>query len=127
MFSRVWLVQAEQQLSSIPTISRSGSSFSQGAITSTQATIERQLKAINNLAADIGKLHSDSDLSVEQRDQDSDLRLLQTATGDRNSIISRISQRSARCFQQYRDARGNLEALKEKHKARVVLKVVAFE
>lgn len=112
-------MQVEQQLSPVRTISRTGSSVSQGAITSAQATIERQLKAIANLAADLGDLHGDFDLSVEQQEQDSDLRLLQTASGDRSHIIRRVLQRSARCFQQYKDALSNLEVLKEKHKARV--------
>lgn len=100
-----------------PGCSRTVSSLSQGTITSAQVTLERQLKAITNLASDMAVSHGDFDLGVEQREQDADLRLLQTATGDRNHIISRILQRSARCFQQYRDAHANLEMLKEKHKA----------
>lgn len=67
----------------------------------------------------MGNLNGDFDLSVEQQEQESDLRLLQTASGDRGHIIRRVLQRSARCFQQYKDGLSNLEALKEKHKARV--------
>eukprot|EP00892_Ulva_mutabilis_P010113 jgi/Ulvmu1/7474/UM037_0017.1 len=106
----------EQSMPGSPDVSRTVSSLSQGTITSAQVTLERQLKAIKNLASDLVFSQGSFDYAVEQREQDSDLRLLQTATGDRNHIISRILQRSARCFQQYKDAHANLEVLKEKHK-----------
>lgn len=117
-------LQVEPSLSAVANVSRSISSLSQGTITSAQVTLERQLKAITNLASDMTVSHGDFDLAVEQNEQDLDLRLLQTATGDRNHIISRILQRSARCFQQYKDAHANLELLKDKHKASGIVGLV---